>query len=163
MISVMLNSCIKDPCQGVFCFERGECINGACACDYGYTTEDCTQTFAGFVSGSYQVSSNCIDSVYLAEISVNDEIEINRGIEISNIKNLNNDWSFEAELLTDAQIVFESTSAQVLTDDLGNEFLIETNGLGIYDSLDLNWVFSTTYIINGIQEMCEEVYTLIEE
>ena len=32
---------VFDPCQGVTCSGRGECIDGDCVCDAGFFGEDC--------------------------------------------------------------------------------------------------------------------------
>ena len=32
---------VFDPCQGISCSNRGQCIDGSCVCDSGFFGEDC--------------------------------------------------------------------------------------------------------------------------
>lgn len=38
----LISGCKDDPCENISCGVFGECVNGECSCDEGYTGPDCT-------------------------------------------------------------------------------------------------------------------------
>jgi len=53
--SIFFSSCLKDPCNGVFCYEGGECINGTCLCENNYLGLTCENSYAEYFAGNYVV------------------------------------------------------------------------------------------------------------
>ena len=157
-ILITLSACIKDPCAGVFCYTFGECIDGTCVCENGYVNETCSESFADIYTGNYIVSSTCVDTTYEATISTAIAFDVTKGVAISNFKNLNDTWEFNAL----ANNEFSSTiinELDTLIDENENEFYVTTNGSGVRDTATNNIQFFITYIINGISESCDEIYT----
>lgn len=52
---IVLFSCSSDPCEGVSCV-NGDCDDGSCACDVGWTGEFCDQIDFNYI-GSYKAVS----------------------------------------------------------------------------------------------------------
>jgi len=141
---------------GVFCSEKGECINGVCFCEEKYTGESCV-SYARYFSGNYVVHSNCVDSLYEIDIKVfSNELDT---ILISNFLNLNTNWNLSAWVENDSTIkglvldtVFTDTTKNINTSYTINEpFII--NGKPA-DTLTT----TITYFINNTDSTCIEMY-----
>jgi len=49
---------VKDPCKGVVCV-NGNCIEGICECDFGWTGDDCSVTIVSKLKGFYEGILDC--------------------------------------------------------------------------------------------------------
>lgn len=159
LITIAFAGCIKDPCSGIFCFTYGECINGVCVCENGYVNETCSETLAERYAGDYFVQSTCVDTTYSATISEATTFNTAKGIAISNFKNLNDDWEFNVLVTDEFSSTITNSELDTLIDENENEFFVTTNGSGTRDTSTNTIQLFITYTINGISEVCEEIYT----
>lgn len=66
MMMFLLGSCsksdpddvVKDPCEGVECL-NGNCVEGICECDFGWTGDDCSVTVVSTLKGFYEGILDC--------------------------------------------------------------------------------------------------------
>jgi hypothetical protein len=68
------SSCIKNKCVGVLCANNGVCVDGTCACPYGYEGATCNAEWYEKFSGSWHSSDKYINdtsgNIFLYDIQV---------------------------------------------------------------------------------------------
>lgn len=83
---IFFASCLKDPCEGVFCYENGECINGICLCESNYIGESCDTSYAEYFAGRYVVFDSLnepADTMLLSVYNSTNSISINNYANLS--------------------------------------------------------------------------------
>lgn len=68
--SLGLVSCDTDLCKDVDCGMYGECVDGDCVCEAGYTGASCDTEERAALLGAYSVSESCTSGNYTYNITV---------------------------------------------------------------------------------------------
>ena len=58
LLSILLCNSCKDPCKSVNC-NNGDCVDGTCVCDFGWTGDNCEIERASLYKGFYEGPFNC--------------------------------------------------------------------------------------------------------
>ena len=91
----MLMACVNDSCDNVVCYNGGECIDGTCNCQNGYTGEDCS------------ISTKQIKAIRLnGEIIIEYEYEENGYVSKMTTDQTIGIYNYETDIIT---IVFTNT------------------------------------------------------
>jgi len=170
----MLCACIKDPCIGVFC-NNGECFDGECLCEDGYTNANCNSTFAGLFSGDYLLTSDCDTTIrtFDSEISIssNNELALNKGIIFENIFSDFPEYTFygiaenedSVHIPNQIDTLFSDTlTIPIITKtDTSYDFLytfdvIKTNGTALRDRDNQSINLQIVYNINDSLVTCSQ-------
>lgn len=149
-----MSACIKNPCEGIFCSAQGECINGTCFCEEGYTGENCV-SFANYFSGEYLVHSNCADTLYETRLSVY------RGtidtILMDNLLNADHNWSLVVNVVNDSTL--KSIERESVFEDTINNIIYSINQpITIVGKPTDTLTTTILYKINNTDSTCVEMY-----
>ncbi len=160
IVLMLFNACLTDPCNGVFCSETGECIDGICKCEAGFSGENCSSTLAADIAGDYEVFSSCVDSAYLSSISSSSSIDLLTGIKASNMLDLGSIFCWggvvNSQTGTDLIIFYEDTLS--VTDS--TQVIYSVSGTGFNDTVNDEIIFDLEYLIDGTALMCRDTFRL---
>lgn len=134
---ISFNSCTTDACKDVDCGINGECVDGDCVCDAGYTGVNCETAWATAFLGTYAGVDSCgfeYESVVSAGATATT-------LDISNIFGV---------LATGDATILTATTIQIPSQTV-NSYVVSGSGTLVGDVLTID------YTIDG--EACQVVYT----
>lgn len=70
-ISFLGVACVQDNCNAVKCLNEGVCVNGKCACAYGYEGEFCEEQWYRKFEGKWLVSEKARTTGVVRQYTVN--------------------------------------------------------------------------------------------
>lgn len=70
-VSLLLTSCSSDVCEKISCKNNGVCVDGICACPYGYEGEFCENAWHDKFTGSWAVSETNNSDTTIAKYDLN--------------------------------------------------------------------------------------------
>jgi len=149
---IFFSSCLKDPCTGVFCSEKGECINGTCLCEDKYIGEACENNYASYFAGNYiafnELNDSLNDTIRITVYNSTDSISIN------NYAGLSNNINVLAVVLNDSVISIFNQMETYLVRDASLFFRVEKlkiSGIWYGKPTDTIQLISSYRNNNGIQ------------